>query len=218
MTPSGLPLPYEFSPTDVRQQVLDHRLGRYGLATKLGGSVPSPGERILRSQTPGEAGKWVAQALRDAAAEGRLKGHVVRTPHVLGEPKSPILEQTVECSEEASNLASEIKCVKPVPASSGPKGNPGPKGLGAELDRRPEVGLSHGPSSSRIRHHVSHRIPGVPAACPLGARNGSSDRSQWRSQSRLNMPHRGIDASRPSPRIASMWEVGQTNGRAGSFL
>ena len=65
-------------------------------------------ERILKSEAASATERLAAQAVVDAAREGRLQVHVVRTSHILGEPTGVALEQTVQCSKEAEKLASSI--------------------------------------------------------------------------------------------------------------
>jgi hypothetical protein len=64
-------------------------------------------KRVLRSQTATEAERRGAQAVVDAAANGKFEVHVVRTTHTLGEPHVAKLEQTTKCSEQASKAARE---------------------------------------------------------------------------------------------------------------
>ena len=64
-------------------------------------------KRVLHSSTANEAERRGAQAVIDAAAQGKLEVHVVRTTHSLGEPHVAKLEQTVECSEQAMKAARE---------------------------------------------------------------------------------------------------------------
>jgi hypothetical protein len=65
-------------------------------------------ERILKSQAANPTEKLAAQAVIEAARDGRLQVHVVRTSYVLGEPTGVALEQTMQCSKEAEKLASAI--------------------------------------------------------------------------------------------------------------
>jgi hypothetical protein len=65
-------------------------------------------ERILKSQAASATEKQAAQAVIEAARDGRLQVHLVRTSHVLGEPTGMALEQTMQCSKEAEKLASSI--------------------------------------------------------------------------------------------------------------
>ena len=65
-------------------------------------------ERILNSQAANPTEKLAAQAVVEAARDGRLQVHLVRTSHILGEPTGVALEQTMPCSKEAQQLASSI--------------------------------------------------------------------------------------------------------------
>ena len=64
-------------------------------------------KRVLHSSTANEAERRGSQAVIDAAAQGKLEVHVVRTTHTLGEPHVAKLEQTVKCSEQAMKVARE---------------------------------------------------------------------------------------------------------------
>jgi len=64
-------------------------------------------KRVLHSSTATEAERRGAKAVIDAAAQGKLEVHVVRTTHTLGEPHVAKLEQTVKCSEQATKAARE---------------------------------------------------------------------------------------------------------------
>ncbi|MEI6394211.1 MAG: hypothetical protein WCT12_24290 [Verrucomicrobiota bacterium] len=65
-------------------------------------------ERILKSQATSSTEKQAAQAVIEAACDGRLQVHVVRTSYVLGEPTGVALEQTLKCNNDAAKLASSI--------------------------------------------------------------------------------------------------------------
>lgn len=62
-------------------------------------------ERFLRSARATAGERKAAQAVLEAAANGRLTVDVVRTSHVLGEPTVAVLEQSVNCTDEAARLA-----------------------------------------------------------------------------------------------------------------
>ncbi len=62
-------------------------------------------KKVLRHPHATEAERRGAQLILEAASKGRLQVHVVRTSHILGEPRAAVLEQTVKCSDEAASLA-----------------------------------------------------------------------------------------------------------------
>jgi hypothetical protein len=68
-------------------------------------------KRVLGSATATEAERLGARAVIEAAANGTLEVHVVRTTHTLGEPHVAKLEQTTKCSEQASKAARETLAV-----------------------------------------------------------------------------------------------------------
>lgn len=68
-------------------------------------------KRVLGSATATEAERLGAQAVIEAATNGKLEVHVVRTTHTLGEPHVAKLEQTTKCSEQASRAAREAIAV-----------------------------------------------------------------------------------------------------------
>jgi hypothetical protein len=63
------------------------------------------GKRVLRSPNATAAEKAGAEAVLQAAAKRKLCVHVIRTSHVLGEPTAAVLQQSVQTSGAASNLA-----------------------------------------------------------------------------------------------------------------
>lgn len=64
-------------------------------------------KRMLRDPNIDPATKEACEAVLKAAKEGRLKVVVVRTPHVLGKPGAPIVEQIFDVSDEAARKAKE---------------------------------------------------------------------------------------------------------------
>lgn len=64
-------------------------------------------ERIAVMEGASESEKRAAVEVLKAAQEGKLQVHVVRTKHVLGEPKKAVIEQTVKCTRQASELAKQ---------------------------------------------------------------------------------------------------------------
>ena len=62
-------------------------------------------ERMLRSSKASVAERRAAKAIIEAAAKGKLKVSVVRVSHVLGEPTSTVVQQSVNCTDEATRLA-----------------------------------------------------------------------------------------------------------------
>jgi hypothetical protein len=62
-------------------------------------------KKVLCNSNATEAERRGAQAILESAAKGKLQVHVVRTSHILGEPTAAVLEQTVNCSDEAARLA-----------------------------------------------------------------------------------------------------------------
>lgn len=63
-------------------------------------------KRVVDSSKASIAERKAAQELLHAAAEGRMKVHVVRTKHVLGEATVAVLEQTLETTDDAAKAAS----------------------------------------------------------------------------------------------------------------
>lgn len=64
-------------------------------------------KRVLRSTKGGPAERAAAQKILEAAAEGRLEVHVIRTKHILGEPTVSVLEQSTKSSNKVSRMARE---------------------------------------------------------------------------------------------------------------
>lgn len=62
-------------------------------------------ERIVMSQTATDLEKKAAMEVIEAAAKGKMEIHVIRTRHVLGEPGKPVIEQSVKCTKQASEMA-----------------------------------------------------------------------------------------------------------------
>ncbi len=62
-------------------------------------------ERVFRSGKATAAERQAAKAILDAAAKGKLEVHVVRTSHVLGEPTTTVVQQSVRCTDDAARLA-----------------------------------------------------------------------------------------------------------------
>lgn len=63
-------------------------------------------KRVLASPMASATEKDAAEAILQAAKEGRLYVDVIRTSHVLGEPVAAVLEQSVHSTEGASSIAS----------------------------------------------------------------------------------------------------------------
>jgi hypothetical protein len=63
-------------------------------------------KRVVDSSKASISERKAAQELLSAAAEGRMKVHVVRTKHVLGEATVAVLEQTLETTDDAAKVAS----------------------------------------------------------------------------------------------------------------
>jgi hypothetical protein len=64
-------------------------------------------ERMAGMEGASEAEKRAAVEVLGAARDGKLQVHVMRTKPVLGEPKKAVIEQTVKCSPQATELARE---------------------------------------------------------------------------------------------------------------
>ncbi len=64
-------------------------------------------ERICRSQGCSRLEIRAAEQVLEGARIGKLEVHVVRTPHVLGEPGKVVLERSISCSRKATMLAEE---------------------------------------------------------------------------------------------------------------
>lgn len=62
-------------------------------------------KRVLSHPHATAAERNGAKAVLEAATTGKLRVHVVRTAHVLGEPTVAVLEQTLHCSNAATQLA-----------------------------------------------------------------------------------------------------------------
>jgi hypothetical protein len=62
-------------------------------------------ERVLRSAKSSPAERDAAQAILEAASKGKLRVHVIRTSHVLGEPSRVVVEQTLAGTDDAARLA-----------------------------------------------------------------------------------------------------------------
>jgi len=65
-------------------------------------------EQVLHNPNVSAAEREAAEAVIKAAAEGNLEVHIVRTEHVLGDPKPPKVENIARCTPEAQRLAQEI--------------------------------------------------------------------------------------------------------------
>ena len=75
-------------------------------------------ERVLRSPASTEVERRAMRKVLQAAGDGRLRVHVVRTPHVLGLPGHPILQQTAGHTDEAARLAKGVlQSLTPRPVS-----------------------------------------------------------------------------------------------------
>ena len=81
-------------------------LGRsYGYVQGSSENTVLSAKRVLASSKASPAQRSAAKAVLEAAANGKMRVHVVRTSHVLGEPTAAVLEQTVTCTDEAARLA-----------------------------------------------------------------------------------------------------------------
>lgn len=68
-------------------------------------------EKVLHSSNASAAEKQAAARIVEAARTGKLRVEVIRTPHILGTPKPPVLEPlniTANDFREAAKLAEEI--------------------------------------------------------------------------------------------------------------
>lgn len=64
-------------------------------------------KRVLHSAKARPAERAAAQKILEAAAEGRLEVHVIRTRHILGVPTVAVLEQAAKSSDKVSRVARE---------------------------------------------------------------------------------------------------------------
>lgn len=82
------------------------QLGRaYGHSQASSEWAVEAAKKVLRHPNATDAERRGAKLVLDAAANGKLQVHVVRTSHALGEPTAAVLEQTVNCSDDAARLA-----------------------------------------------------------------------------------------------------------------
>ena len=65
-------------------------------------------ERIAAMGSASEAERCAAAEVLKAARDGGLQVHVIRTRHILGEPKKVVIDQTVKCTRQASELARDV--------------------------------------------------------------------------------------------------------------
>lgn len=63
--------------------------------------------RMIKSPSASPTEKAAAQAVLENAARGQLEVRVIRTPHVLGEPTTPVVEQSLSATSESTRLARE---------------------------------------------------------------------------------------------------------------
>ncbi len=71
-------------------------------------------ERVMRSPGATYEAKEASKRVLEAAAEKKLKVYLIRTPHVRGKAKEPIVELVMGCSDEAARMAREILAPTPV--------------------------------------------------------------------------------------------------------
>ena len=64
-------------------------------------------KNVLHSKKAAVAEKSAAREVLKAASQGKLKVHVIRTKHILGEPTVALLEKTMNSTDEAAALARE---------------------------------------------------------------------------------------------------------------
>ncbi len=82
------------------------QLGRgYGYSQGSPEWAVESAKRVLRHPGTTAAEREAAGAILQAAANGSLEVHIVRTSHVLGEPTAAVLERTARCSGDATRLA-----------------------------------------------------------------------------------------------------------------
>jgi hypothetical protein len=82
------------------------QLGRaYGYVQGSSEWAVESARRVLRNPAASKAERRGAALVLEAASNGNLQVHVVRTSHVLGEPTAAVLEQTVRGTDEAARLA-----------------------------------------------------------------------------------------------------------------
>lgn len=62
-------------------------------------------EKTLGNHAATEVEKAAARSVLNAASEGKLSVHVIRTEHVLGKPTRTVWESMSKCTWEAENLA-----------------------------------------------------------------------------------------------------------------
>ena len=77
-------------------------------------------KNVLHSNKAAAAEKAAAREVLKAASQGKLTVHVVRTKHLLGEPTAAVLEQSMNCTDEAATLARAAiaRTAKPFQATS----------------------------------------------------------------------------------------------------
>ena len=126
-------------------------------------------KQMLRDPNIDPATKESCEAALKAPVEGRLKVAVVRTPHVLGKPGAPSVEQIVDSSDEAARLAKETldairKGGDPKAALTKPRPNSG-TGKGGTNSGQPEK-----PTSANTKPAGTTELkeePVVPCRCVI---------------------------------------------------
>ncbi len=109
-------------------------------------------ERVLRSPASSEAERRAMREVLQAASEGRLRVHVVRTPHVLGIPGHPVLQQSVGHTDDAARIAGEVlNATRPTGAVRAASAQVDDVGRGAAnaIDDTVRAGLSQADDAAR---------------------------------------------------------------------
>jgi len=82
------------------------RLGNgYGHAQGTPEWAVESAKRVLRAAKVTPAERTAAEAILRAADKGRLEVHVIRTSHVLGEPRAAVLEQSLRSAKPVARIA-----------------------------------------------------------------------------------------------------------------
>lgn len=108
----------------------------YGYEQGTKGWAVKSAEQILHNPSTLPAERAAAERIIEAARNGKLRVEVVRTPHTLGQPGTPILERAamVDDAEEAARLAEEISKrfrLRPTAAPQTPKSGSNGSGVTA---------------------------------------------------------------------------------------
>jgi hypothetical protein len=127
------------NPRDGHVILVEAKGGRAAVNEGYGYSQDSPEwavracEKVLRSNNASPSERRAAEAVVQAACDGKLDVCVIRTAHTRGKPEAPVLERFTSCTRRATRLATivrqDLAVFQAAPKATGSSSTEGTRGV-----------------------------------------------------------------------------------------